>query len=124
MHAEEGRHGRSRPYPSLAWRVLIGAFMGSYLGVLELWVYNSDLAGILSVSAADPKFASVDSFDTMLWLSVARFQEAVHCSPARCAAGLVLGLIDHQGVPIANIALALGASALLGALTALFARTS
>jgi hypothetical protein len=124
MHAGEGRHDRSRPYPSLAWRVLIGAFMGSYLGVLDLWVYNSDLAGIFAVTAADPKFASADGFDNMLRISVAHFQEAVLCSPARCAAELVLGLIEHQGVYIGSIALALGAGALLGALIALFARTS
>jgi hypothetical protein len=98
--------------------------MGSYLGVLERWVYNSDLAGILAVTGADPKFAFADGFDNMLRISVAHFQEAVLCSPARCAAGLVLGLIEHQGVPIGNIVLALGAGALLGALLALFARTS
>ena len=98
--------------------------MGAYLGVLELGVYNSDLAAILAVTAADPKFASVAGFDTMLWTSVARFQKAVFCAPERCAVGMVWGLIEYQGVPNGSIALALGAGALLGALIALFARTS
>ena len=59
MHAGEGRHDRSRPYPSLGWRVLIGAYMGSYLGVLELWVYNSDLAGIFAVTTAPQASSTV-----------------------------------------------------------------
>lgn len=121
MHDGEGRHGRARPYPSLAGRVLIGALMGSYLGVLELWVYNSDLAGLLSATAADPNFASADGFDTVLRISVAHFQEAVLCSPERCVAGIVWGLIEHPGVSTGSIALAIGVGALLGAL---FARTS
>jgi hypothetical protein len=43
MHGREGRHDRSRPYLSLAARILIGALIGVFLGLLEIWSFEFDL---------------------------------------------------------------------------------
>ena len=120
MHDGEGRHGRSRPYPSLAGRVLIGALMGAFLGLLELWFIGSGSAPSLAVMAADPNVASASGV-SLPWAAAERFQEIVLCTSAGSVAYTVWWLIEQPGTSIGRIALAVGAGALLGAL---FARTS
>jgi hypothetical protein len=120
MHDGEGRHGRSRPYPSLAGRVLIGALVGAFLGLLELWFIGSGSAPSLAVMAADPNVASASGV-SLPWAAAERFQEIVLCTSAGSVAYTVWWLIEQPGTSIGRIALAVGAGALLGAL---FARTS
>jgi hypothetical protein len=55
MHGREGRHDRSRPYLSLAARILIGALIGVFLGLLEIWSFEFDLAHLLAAIAAGAK---------------------------------------------------------------------
>jgi hypothetical protein len=120
MHDGEGRHGRSRPYTSLAGRVLIGALLGAFLGLLELWFIGSGSAPSLAVMAADPNVASASGV-SLPWAAAERFQEIVLCTSAGSVAYTVWWLIEQPGTSIGRIALAVGAGALLGAL---FTRTS
>ena len=52
MHGREGRQDRPTPYSSLAVRILIGVLMGAFLGLLELWFYEFDIAHLLAAIAA------------------------------------------------------------------------
>jgi hypothetical protein len=119
MHGREGRRDRPTPYSSLAMRILIGALMGAFLGLLELWFYEFDLAHLLAAIAAGATFGSLIGV-LVPWAEPDRFKEVVVCSSAGSVAGIVWWLIAQPGTSIGSIALAVGIGALLGALFALF----
>jgi hypothetical protein len=119
MHGREGRHDRSRPDTSLAGRILIGALMGAFLGLLELWFYEFDLAHLLAAIAAGATFGSLTGV-SIPWVAPDHFKEVIVCSSAGCIAGIVWWLIAQPGSSIGSIALSVGIGAILGALFAVF----
>ena len=80
-------------------------------------------ARALAVMAEKPNVASA-SVLSLTWGATERLQEVVPCAPARCVAGTVSALIQDPNTSVGIVVLAVGAGALLGALLALFARTS
>ena len=119
MHGREGRDGRSSPDTSLAGRILIGALMGAFLGLLELWFYEFDLAHFLAAIAAGATFGALIGI-SIPWVAPERSQLVIVCSAAGCVAGIVWWLIAQPGTSIGSIALAVGIGAILGTLFALF----
>jgi hypothetical protein len=121
MHDEEGSNDRSRPYSSLAARILVGAF----LGLLNLRFYGFDLGDLLAAIAAGAAFGALigASLPWVAWRypgSERSPQIVIACSAAGCVAGFVWWLVAQPGTSIGSIALAVGVGATLGAVFALF----
>jgi hypothetical protein len=93
--------------------------MGAFLGLLELWFYEFDLAHLLAAIAAGATFGSVTGV-SLPWAAPDRFKEVMVCSSAGCVSGIVRWLIAQPGTSIGSMALAVGVGTLLGALFALF----
>jgi hypothetical protein len=125
MHDEEGTNDRSRPYSSLAARILIGALGGAFLGLLNLWFYGFDLGDLLAAIAAGATFGAL--IGALLPWVAWRYpgperstQIVIACSAAGCVAGIVWWLIAQPCTSIGSTALAVGVGAILGAVFALF----
>jgi len=93
--------------------------MGAFLGLLELWFYEFDLAHLLAAIAAGATFGTLTGV-SIPWVAPDRFKEVIVCSSAGCIAGIVWWLIAQPGTSIGSIALSVGIGAILGALFALF----
>jgi len=93
--------------------------MGAFLGLLELWFYEFDLAHLLAAIAAGATFGTLTGV-SIPWVAPDRFKEVIVCSSAGCIAGIVWWLIAQPGTSIGGIALSVGIGAILGALFALF----
>jgi len=119
MDGRERRHDRPRPYSSLAVRILIGALIGAFLGLLELGFYKFDLAHLLADIAAGATFGALIGV-SIPWIAPDRSQLVIVCSAAGCVAGIVWWLIVQPGTSIGSIILSVSIGAIFGALFALF----
>jgi hypothetical protein len=109
---ENRQEGRS----SLPTRVLLGALAGAFLGLLELWFYEFDLAHLLAAVTAGAIWGSIVGAAAVL-VAPDRFKSALLGGSAGCVAGVVWWAIAQPGTPLA-LAVCVGAA--LGTIFILF----